>query len=45
MELKEEEMLKVNGGGTLEAVVTIGGVITLILGIISGYTNPSRCNN
>ncbi len=45
MELKLEEMTKVNGGVSWEAIATAGGIITLILGIISGYTNPSKCNN
>ena len=45
MELKLEEMSKIDGGASWEAVVTVGGIITLIIGIISGYTNPSACNN
>ncbi len=45
MELKETEMKTINGGVSWEAIATVGGIITLILGIISGYTNPSSCNN
>lgn len=47
MELNELEMTKVNGGGGISVTVVsvIGGIITFILGTISGYTNPTRCNN
>ena len=45
MELKFEEMYKINGGASWEVFATVGGIITLIIGIISGYTNPSQCNN
>ncbi len=47
MELNETEMIKARGGGgiTVPIVSVIGGIITFILGAISGYTNPTRCNN
>ena len=35
MELKLEEMSKIDGGASWETVVTVGGIITLIIGIIS----------
>ena len=38
MELTEKEMYNVTGG--------IGWAgIAYIIGVISGYTNPSKCNN
>ena len=46
MELNENEMYEINGGGVSWYVIGgIGAVITYIIGILSGYTNPSRCNN
>lgn len=46
MELNETEMMKVNGGSiSIELISIIGGIVTFILGTISGYTNPNKCNN
>ena len=46
MELTENEMYKVTGGGVSWYVIGgIGALITYIIGIFSGYTNPSQCNN
>ncbi len=46
MELNEREMQETVGGaiswGTLSV---IGGAVAFILGAISGYTNPNKCNN
>jgi len=45
MELTKEELIKINGGVNWYLIGGIGSVITYIIGIISGYTNPSSCNN
>ena len=46
MELNESEMYKVVGGAISWGMVSvIGGIITFIIGIFSGYTNPTRCSN
>ncbi len=46
MELTKREMLNIAGGSVSWGTVSIiGGVISFIIGIISGYTNPTRCNN
>ena len=46
MELEDKEMKEIVGGAiTWEAVAVGGGIIALIIGIISGYTNPTECNN
>ncbi len=47
MKLKETEMINIRGGafGLKTAFfVGIGGLITLIVGIIDGYMNPNKCN-
>ena len=45
MELTREEMLKIKGGVAWYIVAGIGAAITYIIGIFSGLTNPSHCNN
>ena len=45
MELTNEELTKIDGGVNWYLIGGIGAVITYIIGIISGYTNPSGCNN
>ena len=46
LELREVEMFEVTGGGLGWGVLTfLGTVVVLVAGIISGYTNPSKCNN
>ena len=45
-ELRKQEMLKIDGGADpilITAIVT--GLITFITGILSGYSNPTKCNN
>ncbi len=46
MELSKKEMATVNGGAiSWGAVSCIGGILAYLLGVLSGYTNPNRCNN
>lgn len=45
MELNNEEMLNINGGVAWYVVAGIGAILTYIIGIFSGFTNPSHCNN
>ena len=45
MELKEHEMYEVNGGVSWTVVSAIAAGIIYVIGVISGYTNPTRCNN
>ena len=44
MELTNQEMLKISGGSWY-VIAGIGAALTYIIGILSGFTNPSRCNN
>lgn len=44
--LTNDEMHLVNGGAAKWGVVAlISGAIVLIVGILDGFTNPTRCNN
>ncbi|MGM9882416.1 MAG: class IIb bacteriocin, lactobin A/cerein 7B family [Bacilli bacterium] len=44
--LTNEEMEKVNGGAnSLLIVSVVAGLITLVTGILDGYSNPKKCNN
>lgn len=45
MELTEKEMYQVSGGISWQVVGGIVAAIVYIIGVVSGYTNPSRCNN
>lgn len=49
MNLKADELLMIRGGGKKGwgsiIFLVLGGLITLITGIIDGMTNPSKCNN
>lgn len=45
-ELKNEEMKKVEGGASAVAVSSIiGVVITFLIGVFHGYSNPESCRN
>lgn len=44
MELTNQEMLKISGGSWY-VIAGIGAALTYIIGVLSGLTNPSRCNN
>ena len=45
MELTEKQMQKVDGGVSLGVVSGIAAAVVFVVGFLSGYTNPSRCNN
>lgn len=44
--LSDNELIRTNGGvsGVVIASVVVG-VITFVIGILSGYSNPVRCND
>lgn len=45
-ELKKDEMLKVDGGASATLVASIIGIIvTFVVGVLHGYSNPKNCNN
>lgn len=46
-ELKEQELETINGGFSYAIALTIGIVITFIIGIVNGYVDPEggSCNN
>ena len=46
--LSENKLGEICGGGVGTITLIVGGVVSLIIfisGIITGYTNPGRCNN
>ena len=45
MELTKDEMQEITGGISWQTIGLIGAAITYIIGIFSGFTNPSRCHN
>jgi len=45
MELTERQMYEVNGGISWGIVAGIAAAIVYIVGCLSGYTNPNRCDN
>lgn len=45
MELNERQMTEINGGVSWGLIAGIASAIVFLVGIFSGYTNPSRCNN
>ena len=45
MELTTNEMLTITGGMNWYIIGGVGALITYLIGIISGYTNPTQCNN
>lgn len=46
MLLNDGELLKIKGGGALTTTLlaVLGGLITLLIGVIDGYMNPLKCN-
>lgn len=44
--LKNEEMMKIEGGASPIVVSSIVGVvITFLIGLFHGYSNPEACRN
>lgn len=44
-ELNNSELMKIDGGSSTVLIVSvIAGVITFVTGILSGYSNPQKCN-
>lgn len=45
MILNNEKMMMITGGGALLKVVgAIGTAVVFLIGVISGFVNPKRCN-
>lgn len=45
-ELKKDEMMHVEGGASTVAVTgIIGVVVTFLIGVFHGYSNPESCRN
>lgn len=45
MKLTNEEMFQISGGSTWGLIAGIGAALVYLIGVVSGYTNPNRCNN
>lgn len=45
LELTNKEMYEINGGASWGVIAAIASCLVFIVGALSGYTNPSRCNN
>ena len=45
MELNQKEMSQITGGVSWTVISAIAAGIVYIIGILSGYTNPTKCNN
>lgn len=45
MELSEKQMYEITGGVSWAVVSAIAAGVVYIIGVLSGYTNPTRCNN
>ena len=46
MELKQNEMFKVVGGGVSWGLIAgIAAAVVYVIGCFSGFTNPNRCHN
>ena len=47
MRLNDTELLNIRGGAIAPKhalLLGIGGLITLLVGVIDGYVNPQKCN-
>ena len=45
MELSKDELMNIYGGSAkVGFLILIGGILTLIVGIIDGYLRPLKCN-
>lgn len=44
-ELNKNELMKIDGGSSTVLIVSvIAGFINFVTGILSGYSNPQKCN-
>ena len=43
-ELKNEELMTVNGGFSIGLGIAIGAGITFLIGVIDGFVRPLKCN-
>ncbi len=47
MELNNEEMYQITGGGSASFWTTVGfiaGIISFTIGVIDGFFHPKKCN-
>ena len=44
MLLENKELKEINGGKGIGFAVIFGGIVSFIVGIIAGFTNPLACN-
>jgi hypothetical protein len=47
MLLEKNELIKTTGVGDIRysIIIGVGGLITFLIGVFSGYVNPKKCNN
>lgn len=46
IELNNEHLSSIKGGGfNLGIILGVGALVVFIIGILDGYTNPTKCNN
>ena len=46
MELSNQELYEITGGAKKVSIgLLIGGLVTIIIGIIDGYLRPLKCNS
>lgn len=48
MELKQEELININGGAlrlTAGKLLIAGGIAVFIIGLLSGFSRPSTCSS
>lgn len=46
MELNNKELIQIIGGGkNVSFGILIGGIVTILIGIIDGYLRPLKCNS
>ncbi len=43
-QLTDNELMEINGGSFIKGSL-IGGGIIFIIGMLSGFVNPNKCNN
>lgn len=43
-ELKDDELMQINGGLSILGGLAITGVVIFLIGVADGYTRPLKCN-